>query len=170
MTIIWREATKQHRVRLQQFTCTVPAPHRAGRRPGRHPRPYEYDVQKAIRQLRVPLRGADGTALLGIDDSDDLVAVAAWCSIVTVPSLYKIRLLAVARSQRGQGGGTARECLNEVLARIVMETPVGSGKRVFGLVDRRNVNSQRLVTEFGFARTDGPVTDPDLEMWAAQLP
>ena len=41
---------------------------------------------------------------------------------------------------------------------------------VFGLVDHRNHASQRVLREAGFARSNGPVTDPELETWAARLP
>lgn len=167
MNLTWREATKRDRPLLQRFTCTVPAPRDPDKRAGPHPKPYEREVEKAIRALPVPLSGADGVALLGFDEVGELVTVAAWCSIIGTPGLYKVRLLAVARGKRGAGGLVARACLDEVLRRIASEHP---GATVFGLVDERNTNSQRLMMDRGFSKTPGPVDDPRLEMWAAALP
>jgi len=78
-------------------------------------------VQSAIRTLSVPVRGRDGTCLLGFD-GDALVAVALWCRMDDVDfPIFKLRLLAVARTVRGKDGAVARDCLDEVLARIAAE-------------------------------------------------
>lgn len=168
MTLTWREATKADRPLLQQFICTDPAPREPGKRPHPHPKKYELDVQKAIHVLGVPMQGADGTALLGFDASGELAAVAVWTGFVDKPDLYKIRLIAVSRAHRSQGGSTARHCLNEVLRRIGSAVPEA---QVFALIDKENASSQRLFADRGFARhLDGPLTDLTLEMWAAQLP
>jgi len=170
LTLIWREATKADRPALQGFKCTDPAPREPGKRPGPHPRRWEDDVQKAIHSLPVPLSGADGVALLGLD-GEDLAAVVVWSGIHGRPALYKLRLLAVSRERRTVGGNSigplARQALAEALFRIASEAP---GADVFGLVDIRNRASQRVLTEAGLERVDGPASDPDLEMWAATLP
>lgn len=127
-------------------------------------------MQKAIHVLPVPLSGADGVALLGLD-GEQIVAVVVWCSISGEPDLYKIRLMAIAREHRTpagrRAGALARAALAEALTRISTSSP---GATVFGLVDHRNRASKRVLQDAGFAQVNGPVADSELEMWAARLP
>lgn len=148
----------------------MPAPKEPGRRAAPHPKPYEKDVQSAIRTLSTPVGGRDGACLLGFDGGE-LVAVALWSRMDDADDpLFKLRLMAVSRKVRGQGGAVARECLEEVLARIVAEVDEGDIATVYGLVDRRNAASQLLLTDNGFQVQEGaPVTDADLAMWALEV-
>jgi len=170
VTIEWRPAEGADRPLLQRFECTSPAPRRPGRRPAAHPKPYEKGVQSAIRTLSVPVGGRDGTCLVGFDDGT-LVAVALWCRMDDVDfPIIKLRLLAVARTARGKGGAVARECLDEVLARIAAELTEGEVATVYGLVDYRNTASQRLLTDMQFElQADAPTEDPNLTMWAIDI-
>lgn len=174
MILDWREATKDDRPLLQRFECTTPPPREPGRRAQPHPKPYEYDVQKAIHTLNVPLHGDDGTVLLGLDADTNLGAVAVWSSIRTHPGLHKIRLIAVSLAYRGTSadpdvaGAVASEALDVTLTRLGGHAP---GERVFGLVDHRNTGSLRLLRAHGFVHVpNGPVDDPDLQMWGARIP
>jgi len=84
--------------------------------------------------------------------------------------LFKLRLIAVSRKVRGQGGAVARECLDEVLARIAADLDEGDIATVYGLVDHRNAASQHLLTDNGFEVQEGaPVADADLAMWALEV-
>lgn len=174
MILEWREATKDDRQLLQQFECTTPPPREPGRRARPHPKPYEYAVQKAIHTLNVPLHGDDGTVLLGLDEHGALGAVSVWSSIHTHPGLHKIRLVAVSLAYRGTSadpeiaGAVASETIDVTLTKLGEYAP---GERVFGLVDHRNTGSLRLLKTHGFVHLpDGPVDDPDLQMWAARIP
>jgi len=169
VTVGWRLAEGADRPLLQRFECTKPAPKEKGRRAAPHPKPYEKQVQSAIRTLAVPVRGRDGVCLLGELDGE-LVAVALWCRMDADYPLFKIRLLAVATSVRGSGGAVARECLDQVLARIVAELAPGEVATVYGLVDHRNTPSQLMLTDRDFKLQEGaPVDDPDLAMWALDV-
>lgn len=174
MILEWREATKDDRRLLQQFECTRPPLREPGKRAQPHPKPYEHDVQKAIHTLNVPLHGDDGIVLLGLDGDGDLGAVSVWSSIRAHPGLHKIRLIAVSLAYRGTSadseiaGAVASETLDVALTKL---SEYAAGERVFGLVDHRNTGSLRLLKTHGFVHLpDGPVDDPDLEMWAARIP
>lgn len=174
MILDWREATKGDRVLLQRFKCTTPPPREPGRRAQPHPKPYEYDVQKAIHTLNVPLHGDDGTVLLGLGPDGNLGAVSVWSSIRAHPGLHKIRLIAVSLAYRGTSanpgvaGAVASETLDVTLTRL---GGYAAGERVFGLVDHRNTGSLRLLKTHGFVHLpNGTVDDPDLQMWAARIP
>ncbi len=174
MILDWREATKDDRRQLQRFECTKPPLREPGRRAQPHPKPYEHDVQKAIHTLNIPLNGDDGIVLLGFDGAGDLGAASAWSSIRAHPGLHKIRLIAVSLAYRNTSpnpetaGAVASETLDVTLTRL---SEYAAGERVFGLVDHRNTGSLRLLKTHGFAHLpDGPVNDPDLQMWAARIP
>lgn len=174
MILTWREATKDDRPLLQRFECTTLPPREPGRRARSHPKPYEYNVQKAIHTLNVPLHGDDGTVLLGLNSDGALGAVSVWSSIRTHPGLHKIRLIAVSLAYRGMSadpdvaGAVASETLDVTLTRL---RGYAASERVFGLVDHRNTGSLRLLRAHGFVHLpDGPVDDPDLQMWAARVP
>jgi len=170
----WREAEKGDRTLLRAFQCTPPPPREPGKRPGPHPKPYELAVQKAIHTLNAPLRGDDGTAMIGIDQDGRIGAVSVWSSLRDNPGLHKLRLIAVSLQLRGTSqdpetaGAVASEALDITL--MALQTHA-AGDRVFGLVDHRNTGSLRLLKEHGFVHLpDGPVDDPNLQMWAARIP
>ncbi|MFT4085496.1 MAG: hypothetical protein QM638_23180 [Nocardioides sp.] len=174
MILDWREATKDDRPLLQRFECTTPPPREPGRRAQPHPKPYEYNVQKAIHTLNVPLHGDDGTVLLGLGPDGDLGAVSVWSSIRAHPGLHKIRLVAVSLAYRGTSadpdvaGKVASETLDVTLSKL---SEYAAGERVFGLVDHHNTGSLRLLGTHGFVHLpNGPVDNPDLQMWAARVP
>jgi hypothetical protein len=149
-------------------------PRQPGKRAQPHPKPYEYAVQKAVHTLNVPLHVHDGTALIGLDADGNLGAVSVWSSILTRPGLHKIRLIAVSLAYRGTSvapdvaGAVASETLDVSLSTL---HEYAAGERVFGLVDDRNTGSLRLLRTHGFVHLpEGPVDDPDLQMWAARIP
>jgi hypothetical protein len=170
VSIQWRSAAGSDRPLLQRFECTAPAPRQSGRRASGHPKPYERDVQSAIRTLSVPVRGRDGTCLVGLDGGE-LVAVALWCRMDDVDyPLFKIRLIAVATSVRGRGGAVARECVDQVLGGIAAECEEGEVVTVYGLVDHRNSASQNLLKDCDFEEEpDAPVQDAKLATWALEM-
>lgn len=167
MSVEWRLAERRDRETLRRFECTVPPPG-PRRRPLPHPKPWEKDVQSAVRTLGVPVRGRDGTCLLGFE-SGEPVAIALWCRIEQDADLsFKIRLLAVSTAVRGQGVAVARECLEQVLARIVGELDAGEPAVVYGLVDHRNRSSRKMLATSGFAEQSA-YDDPELGLWAVEV-
>lgn len=112
--------------------------------------------------------------MVGLDPDGHIGAVSVWSSIRNTPGLHKIRLIAVSLGHRGtsqdphRAGAVASEALDVTLAAL---REYAAGERVFGLVDHRNTGSLRLLSEHGFVHLpDGPVDDPDLQMWAARIP
>lgn len=167
MSIEWREAAKDDRDALRRFECTTSAPKEPGRRARPHTKPWEMDVQKAIHTLTPPYSGTDGTCLLGIASDDELATVSLWCPLLDLPGVHKIRLIGVSTSHRGQGGAVAHECLEQTLAMLATQTP---GERALGLIDSRNLPSQRLVSSLGFVEVNLPGIGPDLGAWVIDLP
>lgn len=72
MILDWRDARKDHRKQLKAFTCTTTPPREPDRRAGQHPKPWEYAVQKAIHQLRVPMPAADGRCMIGLNEDGEI--------------------------------------------------------------------------------------------------
>jgi hypothetical protein len=112
--------------------------------------------------------------MIGIAADGRSGAVSVWSSIRDNPACTKIRLIAVSLEYRGtsqhpgQAGAVASEALDVTLAAL---REYAAGERVFGLVDYRNTGSLRLLKQHGFVHLpDGPVDDPDLQMWAARIP
>lgn len=174
MILDWRSAKKDDRPLLQAFRCTTDPPKEPGRRAGPHPRPWEYAVQKAIHRLPAPIHGDDGTCLVGLTEDERVGAVTLWCEMRDMPGLFKAQLIAVSIELRRtsadpeRAGVVASESLDLTLAEMASRHP---GGRVVGLIDHRNHASQRLVRTHGFARISGyPVSEPELEAWAARLP
>jgi len=125
------------------------------------------DVQKAIHTLTPPYSGLDGTCLLGIISDSELAAVSLWCPLVDSPGVHKIRLIGVSTSHRGQGGSVAREGLGQTLAMLATRAP---GERALGLIDHRNLPSQRLVSSLGFVEVNLPGIGTGLGAWVIDLP
>ncbi|MEU4193213.1 hypothetical protein AB0E69_15055 [Kribbella sp. NPDC026611] len=172
MILDWRDAERGDRSRIHSFTCTTPPPKDPGRRAKAHPKQWEYAVQKAIHQLHVPIRGADGRLLLGMTEDGAVGALSLWSELQH--RLYKTRIIAVAQAFRGQStsaalpGAVASEALDITIQEMAKDGP---GGRVFGLIDRNNRASQRLVSAHGFQLTPNfPVADPNLQAWTARLP
>jgi hypothetical protein len=169
----WRDATRADRPGVQSFACTTPPPKEPGKRARPHPKPWEYAVQKAIHQVPVPLRNADGRLLVGITEDGGIGAVSLWSEMHGRGKLFKTRIIAISvefrgRSAGAQPGEVASEALDVTLQEM---SKAGPGGRVFGLIDKNNHASQRLVSAHGFQlNLNFPVEDPNLQAWLARLP
>lgn len=131
-------------------------------------------MQRAIHQLPVPIHGDDGTCLVGLAEGQRIGAVTVWCQMRDAPGLFKAQLIAVSLDFRRtsadseRAGVVASEALDVTLTEMASQHP---GGRVVGLIDHRNRASQRLVRTHGFVQIrDYPLSEPELEAWAARIP
>lgn len=149
--LLWREARREDRRSLQQFTCTTPKPTgRNYRLP--HPFPWELDVQNHIRDLKPPAAGSIQLGWSG--DTGELAAVVWWKDPETAGE-YDIVALAVSVAFRGQGCGDL--AMEHALA--VMEFEAGAAGattlNVLAFRDGRNDKSKQLLERHGFLLADG---------------
>lgn len=163
----WRAAQPTDRPALTAFVCTDPPARRFvdGRR--QHPRPWELDVQSAVRDTRLPLP-ADTHALVGLDT--DGIATVCRYEIDTTTATAFIQLLAVASRAQHRGHGTAT--LGHVLGLIAAHLPDTQdtgATLVAAKIHHPNTRSKRMCADCGFHHVDD-VDGGKLEYWTTTLP
>lgn len=160
----WVYPDRSHRRVLQEFTCTVPKEFRlrSRRREKYHPRPWEYDVQSYVRDLRPPLP-RNKRALVALVDGE--VAAVTVLRIVE-PWFYYIEVVAVALAFQGSGVGAQA-------LRVAIEEAALWGTEhaqteitIEGFVHRDNRGSLRMCRSCGMVRM---IEDDDDELLCHQL-
>lgn len=146
----WIDADQNHRQILPTFTCTSPRPRSAHGRALAHEKPWEYEVQAYIRQLKPPVLG--NVTLLGmVGDALGSVAQFVYQTGSEVPMLL-IKVAAVSVQYRGQGGLLADATMEAILGRGA--TGLAADGRCQALVVARcnlsNTSSQALMMRHGF--------------------
>lgn len=117
----WRPAVQRDAGALSVFECTEPPRRgRVLRHESKHAKPWEYQVQRYIREVRHKCTPEEST-WVGVDRSGiggvfQFERVDGWSSV-------QVRVAAVALHHRFTGGGVAdellRTCLDEVTARSI---------------------------------------------------
>lgn len=149
--IDWRDATRDDRSALEQFRCTSPAPRDPRGRPLPHPAPYEAEVQRWLRTHKPP-GSPDEIFRVGIDHEGAIAAVAVT-SQLAVPDGLTFKTLALAVTHGLRGTGLGRACLEDSLRQMNVRALEAGAEQflVFGLIDPRNVASQRTCASLEFA-------------------
>ena len=159
----WVDADKNHRPLFASFTCTIPRPRTAHGRTLAHPKPWEYEVQAYIRQLKPPVQ-RDVTLLGLIDGALGSVAQFVYQTHPEMP-VALIRVAAVSVEYRGQGGQLADATMEALLSRVATDLDAHGRSQalVVARVNLSNTPSQALMTRHGFM-PDGERTDA-LQEW-----
>lgn len=151
---LWTEAGQEHRPLFPTFTCTTPRPRADSGRTLAHPRPWEWEVQAHIRQLKTPVRG--DVVQLGLN-GEELVSVAQFVidDSASLPVVF-IRVIGVTVRARGEGGGLADATLEQVVNRSSKRLRTLGHSRVvlLGNVHADNTASQSMLTRAGFTVTE----------------
>lgn len=163
----WIDADKKHRQILPTFTCTSPRPRSAHGRTRAHPKPWEYEVQAYIRQLKPPVQG-NVTRLGMVGEALGSVAQFVYQMGDEVPMLL-IKVAAISVEYRGQGGLLADATIEAILDRGATDLVAdGWGQAlVVARVNLSNTPSQALLMRHGF-QPDGRRND-DLQEWTVLI-
>jgi hypothetical protein len=163
--VAWRDAVQSDRAALERFTCTVAAEKAPRGRPLPHPRPWELEAQTGIRQHRPP-GATDDLYRLGVGADGSIVAVSIT-GLLEDPEFeptFKLLVLAVATSVRGQGGQVADACMRDALTQMEARARATDAAQflVLGMVDPRNAASQRMCRRHDFICTGA---EAGYELW-----
>lgn len=153
----WLYPDRSHRQLLQSFTCTVPKEWRlrSRRREKYHPRPWEYEVQSYVRDLRPPLPH-NRRALISLAGGE--MAAVTVVRIVE-PWFYYIEVVAVSLAFQGSGLG------GQALRAAIEEAALWGAEHsqpeitVEGFVHRDNRGSLRMCGSLGMGRVIEDDTD-----------
>lgn len=151
-------------VLLQQFTCTSERPGTPHGRPLPHPRPWEWDVQRHLRELAHHLRPTE-VALLG-RRGEHLVAVAHVIFTEDDDAVEAfLAAIAVSTEVRGEGGNIADATMAEVWNLTCARAVDRGASELFltGKISTRNLPAQRMAERCG----QEPVGLPsgELQLW-----
>lgn len=170
------EDSKELTRRLQGFCCTKPWPTTPqGRRLSQHPRPWEWDAHRHVRNLGRLLREGD-RAMIGVDLSTDEAIDAAVVHLrylVDGPKFVaKVEVGAVALSHRSPDPPFIGDDIMQVAreeALIAMDARGGEIGILAGIIHVQNDASMRMATRNGWE----PQGDPGLDgyvRWIRPLP
>ena len=154
----WQRMTTRAEARaLQSFRCTTNHPESPGGRRLPHPRPWEWEAQRHLRQLSQLLLPGD-VALLGRVD-EEVIAALHLTFDADADLLVAFHAAAgVAQTVRGLGGHVADELLTEA-EQVAAELATARGCRhvmTSGKVHLRNTASQRMLARAGWAPLGAP--------------
>lgn len=109
---------------------------------------------------------AQDTYRVGVTGAGDIVAVSATGAVIDpdFDPTFKLLVLAVATSARGQGGQVADECMIDALTQLqhLASQAAATQFLVIGCIDPRNGASRRMCRRHGFTPID---QDGQYEMW-----
>lgn len=153
--IVWRSAIKADRGSLMNFTCTEPGPKNPLKGwKAEHPKPWEYRVQSAIRDLRPPY-APPKFLLVGLDAKG--VAAAVHWREVSGPEQVNVELVAIARRHRRTPDRSVAKELGEQLTAAlidrVLSVPGLTSALVTAVVHPENAPSRRFCEEGGLECT-----------------
>lgn len=157
----WRTITaRREAVVLKNFTCTTDPPKTPGGRKLKHPRPWEWEAQRHLRQTD-QLLGPGDMLLLG--ESDGVVLAAMHLQIESTKTHLDVYLAAgaVNTDVRRQGGAIADAMLAQVRAAAASAAGNhGFGATVLrGKIHLENRASRRMVERAGFEPFGLPLND-----------
>lgn len=165
----WRRITTRRDARaLSAFTCTTEFPRTPGGRRLPHDRPWEWEVQRHLRQTSQHLRN-DELVLVGMQ-GDEIIA-AARLQFESVDDILQVFVAAigVALPWRHQGGGLADRTLAKIHAEgAARATDVGCAHLVLtGKTHWNNTASQRMLQRAGWEPYGSPTGD--YQLWGLIL-
>ena len=138
---------------MPAFCCTGEPKRQPGSFKKVHERPWELDVQSAVRSRRPPYQ-PPLFMIVGLDGEG--IAAAAIYEELDGPAVVQVQFMAVALRCRGRGGGTADEMFGEILRRLeerAMQRRVDQ-VLVTGSIYGLNVPSQRMAFRAGMRHVD----------------
>jgi hypothetical protein len=160
----WRAlANKGEASPLTQFQCTQPWPTTpGGRRLPAHPREWEHDAQKHVRNLRQLMRPGD-RVLVGVDNATDSAVVAAVLhlrfqrrddSLVVV---FEVGAVATShRSSEPPFLGDEMMAVAEAESRAALTESGCAGFTLAGFIHSENKASMRMASRNGWEPLGGP--------------
>lgn len=165
--LVWRDARRDDRQRLQAFVCS--SPDRYNWIPGRgrfHPREWELDAQSAIRRLKPPVRGHERIRVAA--DRGELAAVVHVAMAANHDHGIMVPVFAVAQRLRYGSVHLGTQLVHEALATASeMRSTAGIDRvGVFARVHPKNVASKLALEGSGFEflefyHVDEPMPGPD---------
>jgi hypothetical protein len=165
LNLTWRDAERDDRAALEQFTCTV-APERLpnGRRLP-HPRPWELEAQTGIRQ-HTPPGSSDDLYRIGVNNNGSIVAVSIT-GLLEDPDFeptFKLLVLAIAMPARRQGGDVANACMIDALHQMELRVQAVGALQflVLAMIDPRNSASKWMCQRHAFAHIG---EEGEYELW-----
>lgn len=164
----WTRITKQEARELQSFTCAAAWPCTpGGRKDPKHPRPWEWQAQRHLRQLTQHLREGD-IALVGRDEAG-LIGAAMHLSFAGKGDLLvvEVKVGAVSMRHRHQRGVFLGDELVDVAksvaideARLVGASAISS----LGYIHERNLASAYMAMRAGAEPQELP-DDHGYQVW-----
>lgn len=153
---MWVELLDKGEVRrwsstLQQFACTEPRPRSEGGRKLPHPRPWEWEAQRAVRNAAQTFRRGDLLLLRRIeDDLAGVMHVRIYVSRDDGPPVAEVVVAAVARAYRGN---KPPHVADELFERALQWLDARAGfehVRLVGDIHIENLPSMKWATRHGF--------------------
>lgn len=168
---VWHLLTSKSEARaLQSFTCTVGRPRTEGGRQLAHPRPWEWEVQAHLRDLRRRMKAGE-LLIFGRDDNDVIVAAAHLIVRVATDHVeVMVAAGAVHVEARGRGGGIADALMAEC-RRIATQLAATKDRTVVlltGRIHAANLPSQRMAVRAGLEPVGAPGST--YQDWVLVLP
>lgn len=165
----WRQiTTRREAAVLKNFTCTTDLPRTPGGRKLKHPRPWEWEAQRHLRQADQQLTPGD-VLLLGEEEHNILAAIHVQFDATDTLLAVYLAAGAVTIDVRRQGGIIADEMLAEVhsLANSTATDRSLTHVVLTGKIHVANHASQRMVERAGFEPVDLPAED--YQTWSLRL-
>lgn len=155
---------------LEGFTCTSDPPRTDQGRRCPHPRPWEWEAQRHLRQAAQVLRPGDAL-LVGRDEAREIVVAAHIDYVEAARGLIAyINAFGVSVTQRRSGGAVADEALRFVWLTACEEARSRGVPSLvlIGKIHRHNRASQYACLRAGIE--PGPVADAvgDYQVWALE--
>lgn len=176
LQLVWHAlAHNREALALTQFTCTTEWPKTAGgRRLPTHPRTWEYDAQRHVRNLR-ELMKPDHTVLVGSDETTDPPATAAVLHLSFQRRggglVAFLHVGAVAMSHRRSGPPYLGDELMTVAEReaVAAQTRDGTSNLVLaGYIHTDNHASMRMAARNGWEPLEAP-TEGGYVSWGRRI-
>lgn len=169
---MWRPASKEDRGAVQNFVCTdPPRPYKSpatGYKP-HHPRMWEYEAQKMIRDLSPDLPCVNGPVRAYVaEDNEGIAAVVSWTEL-DGPGYVHVDILGVAMRHRRKKSDFAQSIVRTALKEIESAAIEAQVELLYveGEIYRLNDASQALAASMKFS-PQGDEAPTGAQTWGAR--
>ena len=165
--LVWRQLKTAAETRpLQAFACTEDRPRTQGGRFLPHPKPWEWEAQRHLRQLSQHFKYGD-LVVVGLRHDEPLAC--AHLLVDQEPGRLVgvfVAAAAVGRPVRGQGGAVADALMHQIAADCAaIASAAGATDHVIsGKIHVRNIASQLMAQRAGMEPNGLPAED--YQLWA----